>query len=99
MSEKYLRMLSATTALGAKWKHLKYDPLKRVCRVVFEFDRACLDAAHLGLICQKLDAAFLELLLEHGYQVPVEPPVLAAKPGFKGPDFEEQGLFDENGGM
>ena len=89
MSEKHFRMRSA---------RIEQKP-RPVCVVSFEFDHSHLPKPHLGHICEKLDAAFLELLLEHGYQVPVEPPAPAAKPGFKGPDFEEQGLFDENGGV
>ena len=90
MSEKYLRFRSARVEDLEKDKSPKYrDPLKTVCVVSFEFDRACLDKAHLGLICKKLDAAFLELLQEHGYQVPVEPPA---------PCKYEQSLFDEVGG-
>lgn len=80
MSEKHLRFRSARIE----------DKPKLVCVVGFEFDRNCLDKAHLGLICAKLDAAFLELLQEHGYQEPVEQPE---------PCKYEQSLFDEVGGI
>ena len=81
MSEKHFRMINARTT------HRKE---KKLCVVSFEFDCDCLNVAHLGLICPKLDAAFLELLLENGYQVSVEPPA---------PCKYEQNLFDEVGGV
>lgn len=81
MSEKHFRMINARTT------HRKE---KKLCVVSFEFDHSHLPKPHLGQICEKLDAAFLELLQEHGYQAPAEQPE---------PCKYEQSLFDEVGGV